>query len=284
MKNNSRWLLLMDSPRSAAYNMAKDEYCLQKALKEGRPVLRLYQWDGPALSAGRNQKIERELRLAECSRAAIPIVRRITGGRGVLHGADLTYSVAAPNERGVYGAGLMAIYRQIAGVLLHFLRSLGLEPTVQPHRGRERVELSSPVCFATPSAFEILIQGKKLVGSAQRLLPKGFLQHGSIPLKPQYARLATLFKGVTPEGLREVMTDLESLGPCSGSGGGAGLTVEELSGRLVEAFESVLQAAFDQEPWRDSDEAAVTALTAGYPLLNLPDREIPSAGEASGEG
>ncbi|NIR96673.1 MAG: hypothetical protein GWO39_00800, partial [Gammaproteobacteria bacterium] len=92
------------------------------------------------------------------------------------------------------------------------LRELGCEPEVKAYTGRQRVALADPICFATPSAFEILVGGRKLLGSAQRLLPKAFLQHGSLPLAPQWALLARLFRHADARALRDQMTDLQTVG------------------------------------------------------------------------
>jgi len=255
------WLFHCDPPASGAHNMAKDEFCLEQAARTGRPVLRLYRWERLTLSVGRAQKLERELRLEACRAAGIPLVRRITGGRAVLHGGDLTYAVAAPAHEPRFQGGIMAIYREISAVFVHFLRDLGLDPQVKCYSGRERGELASPVCFATPSAFEILVAGRKLVGSAQRLQARGFLQHGSIPLAPQADTLARVFRGADADGLRATMTDLATLR------GAQPLPVAEVADRLARSFAAVMDTTLEPAPWGETEAARVRGLEAGYPYL-----------------
>ncbi len=263
------WLLYQDGPGSPSQNMAKDDYILAHAASRGVPVLRLYQWDRLTLSVGRGQKVSRSIDEAACDREGIPLVRRITGGRAVLHGSDLTYSVAAPTSLPFFQGGILTIYRNISQVFVSFFHRLGYDPQVKTYSGHERAVLSSPICFSTPSAFEIMIEGKKLVGSAQRLMPNAFLQHGSIPLSPQSALLARLFLNADEDEVSAQMTDLESLGLMGSH------SLGELRGILVECFADVLEAEFDEVPWEPEDEAGVKALMNAYPFLsdNRPSGE-----------
>lgn len=255
------WRLILDSPRSASHNMAKDEVCLRRAVSEGQGVIRLYGWEGLVLSVGRNQRVDRQIDLEACREAGIPLIRRITGGRAVLHGEDLTYSVAGPTGRGGFATGIMEIYREISKVFQTFFRELGFDPEVKAYSGRERAEMASAVCFSTPSAFEIVIGGKKIVGSAQRLLADGFLQHGSLPLRPQHHWLARVFKGVSEREVGEQMTDLETLGVWGK------LDLEQIRQRLVDAFGKSLGVTPAPAAWGERDDAAVAALEPAYPLL-----------------
>ncbi len=265
-----RWDLHLDADGAPAYNMAKDEYCLERTLQTGRPSLRLYGWDRLALSLGRAQNMERELDLAACTANGVELVRRITGGRAVLHGSDLTYAVTAPTALPAFSGGILSIYREISRALVAFLRSLGCEPQVKAYTARERARLSSPICFVTPSAFEILADGRKLIGSAQRRLPRAFLQHGSIPLAPQAELLARLVRGAAAEALRGQMTDLETLGVIGA------VSISEVRQRLVQAFSDELGAAFQPAQWGDDDAVRV--------LRGMGDYPPPQAQRAAPEG
>jgi lipoyl(octanoyl) transferase len=252
------WDLHSDAPRTAAHNMAKDAWCLERSRRTGRPALRLYAWERLTLSVGRSQRIGREIDVAACRAAGVPLVRRITGGRAVLHGSDLTYAVTAPTALPGFGGGIMAIYRSLSRVFVRFLSDLGCAPEVKAYTGRERLELASPICFSTPSAFEILVGGRKLVGSAQRLLADAFLQHGSLPLAPQWELLSRLFRGADAAALREQMTDLESLGVLPAHG------EPELRERLAAAFAAELGVRLVPAAWDEADEAGVRGLEAAY--------------------
>ncbi len=245
--------------------MAKDEYLLRAAARWERPVLRLYGWHPMTLSVGRNQRVEEEIDLAACRREGVAVVRRSTGGWAVLHGTDLTYAVAAPASAG-FGGTIMEAYRSLAEVFVRLFAELGFRPEVQSYGGRERARRASPICFATPSAYELLIGGKKLVGSAQRRRPDGFLQHGSIPLRRQNELLARLFRGATAETIEAAMTDLETLDLWRR------LTPAEFQGKLLDAFERVFRAEWCEMPWTEEDERAVGSLEERYRPIGEEDR------------
>ncbi len=265
------WRLYLDGAADGRINMAKDALLLQRAVTEGRAVLRLYAWDRPTLSVGRAQKVERQVDLAACAARSIPVVRRETGGRAVLHGTDITYAIAAPLSDPRFAGGIPGIYQEISRAFLRFFDELGLGPQAKAYAGRERAETASPVCFVTPSAFEILLRGKKIVGSAQRQVPRAFLQHGSIPLEPQHTVLSGIFLGAEAGQIAAQMTDLRSEG-CYPR-----LNVEELRKRLVDAFAAVFGIVFEPVPWGAADAAAVAGHTAAFPWMEPTAAEAPAA-------
>lgn len=258
------WIFLADKANSGPYNMAKDQALLALAAKSNQAILRFYQWSQPTLSVGRTQKLEREIDLEACRRLNIPLVRRATGGQAVLHGYDLTYSVSAPLNLPLLGTGVMGIYGALSQIFVKFFSELKLEPTIMRYSGRQRVSQGSAICFAVPSAFEIMIGGKKLVGSAQRQTPKAFLQHGSIPLAPQADMLRLLFKRSPATDLSEKMTDLTTLGILPG------ISLEQLQNRLLKCF--ALQ--WNQDPaenvWNDEIEAETGHLISEFPEITPP--------------
>jgi lipoate-protein ligase A len=263
------WWLIDDPPGRASRNLAKDAHLFAGSARRDRPVLRLYEWDRPALSLGRNQRIQGAIDAAACARAGVPLVRRMTGGWAVLHGADLTYSVTAPlaaGGEGPFGSSILSTYRAIAEVFLRLFRELGYSPAMHPYSARDRAGMASPICFQTPSACELLIDGKKLVGSAQRRRPEAFLQHGSIPAQPQQDLLARLFVNAEGKTVREAMTDLASLGVWER------LTPREFRDRLIGAFAEVFGSNWAPLPWGVDDEAGVAALEPRYaPILTAPE-------------
>ncbi|MEN8183471.1 MAG: octanoyltransferase [Myxococcota bacterium] len=201
----SAWRLLRHGPGPGSWNMGVDEALLAGAAR-GQPSLRVYRWDGPWLSLGYAQPLDRERRVA-CEAAGVAIVRRVTGGRAVLHGGDLTYAVAAPLRWAPGDVGRS--YALIAGGLLAAMRRLGLEAAcVAPTPGARRAPDFD--CFASAGGHEIVCDGLKLCGSAQRRTAAALLQHGSLRLQPDppEARRAA---GLEPEGA----TSLLELGaPC----------------------------------------------------------------------
>ncbi|HEY5656514.1 MAG TPA: biotin/lipoate A/B protein ligase family protein, partial [Myxococcota bacterium] len=172
------WRLLVDGDASGPWNMGVDDALLVSAVRDLRATLRFYTWRGPWLSVGYAQTVT-EARRAACEAAGLGIVRRLTGGRAVLHGGDLTYAIAAPAER--LPKGLRASYGLVSDALCRALRALGAPAQRQP---AARVGGPSFDCFALPAAEEICAGDRKLVGSAQRRAGGAVLQHGSIRVTP----------------------------------------------------------------------------------------------------
>jgi lipoyl(octanoyl) transferase len=167
----SDWVLLIDPVgRTGRYNMETDEALLDRVVRSGGAFLRLYRWDPPTLSIGRNQRIEEP---------HVPVVRRPTGGKAVWHDNEVTYAVAAPI--GLFGS-LRNAYCEIHTLLATALRSLGVDAILAPDRPTHPPPDGSTSCFASPVGGEILVAGRKLVGSAQVRRAGAFLQHGSILL------------------------------------------------------------------------------------------------------
>jgi lipoate-protein ligase A len=166
--------------RSGAENMAIDAELLDRADRTGASFLRLYRFDPPCLSLGRNEPAA-HYDHTEIARRGLDVVRRPTGGRAVWHEHEVTYAVAAPIA---LFRGLRTAYRAIHARLAAALRSLGVDATLALHHPPpSSAVLRQPVpCFAIPAAGEILVAGRKLVGSAQVRKRSAFLQHGSILL------------------------------------------------------------------------------------------------------
>ena len=153
--------------------MVADDALLDEAERNGTRLLRLYRWDPPTLSVGRNQSIE------GLASGAVPIVRRPTGGQAVWHEHEVTYAVAAPIA--TFGS-LRGAYREVHGRLAQALRSLGVDATLASLPAGRPSERRLAACFAASVGGETLVHGRKLVGSAQVRRRGAFLQHGSILL------------------------------------------------------------------------------------------------------
>ncbi|PKN92506.1 MAG: lipoate--protein ligase family protein [Chloroflexi bacterium HGW-Chloroflexi-6] len=184
----SDWRLILDAPAPGAWNMAVDEAILEHAGRgDSRPTLRLYAWQPACLSLGYAQPYTDvdESRLAA---HGWDVVRRPTGGRAILHTDELTYSVTtAPNEPIMEGTVLES-YNRIAGALLAACHSLDLPVSMEQHAPPAEATKGA-VCFEVPSAYEIVLDGKKLIGSAQARKREGILQHGSLPLHGDLTRI-----------------------------------------------------------------------------------------------
>lgn len=185
MANEGDWRLIDSGPGSAGWNMAVDEAMLLISSEGGcPPTLRFFSWDMPSLSIGSFQDIS-ELDMTKLNSGGIPLVRRPTGGRAVLHDSELTYSVACPIPSGFFPSDLMGSYKVIGSCFLAGLKKAGLDAalvpvTKNPDRKRRETPGRDPLCFSSPSWYEVLAGGKKLIGSAQRRLKGSFLQQGSL--------------------------------------------------------------------------------------------------------
>jgi len=172
-----QWRVISDSALPGSYNMALD-HALARELTAGTAVLRLYRWERPTLSFGRNEPAEGLYDVAAARSLGVDFVRRPTGGRAVLHDEELTYAVVV--EVGALG-GLRETYRRINEALVVGLRTMGapveLASATSPVPG-----LGAGPCFDVPADGEVVANGRKLVGSAQVRIGRAILQHGSIIL------------------------------------------------------------------------------------------------------
>ncbi len=256
------WRLIQNRGGSGPFHMGLDEAMLRNASEFGRATLRLYTWSGPWLSLGYAQRRMAPERWEACRKAEVAIVRRTTGGRAVLHGMDLTYSVAAPEamlRRGLHGA-----YDQVADALLAGLCGLGVaEAQRAAGEGAASGEASFD-CFAQPAGDEIVAGGRKLIGSAQRRSGGAVLQHGSIRVGadlPSVARAA----GVA-DGLAISLAEL-----------GHTFAEESLRNALVCGFAEVFGCEFDEqqpEAW-ECEQAEERCERHRHDPLSAPSSRVP---------
>ena len=174
-----------------AFNMAADEVLLEQTKGEHTTILRLFQWNPWTLSLGKHQSLA-DVDLEACSRNNIMVVRRLTGGRAVLHAQELTYSICIPSKSEEFGMH-HEIAARIGQSLCYGLQSLGADVQWM-NKGRKVVGHRTPLCFASVARGEILWQGKKVVGSAQRVMDDVILQHGSILLDNAHQQIVDLLK------------------------------------------------------------------------------------------
>ena len=227
------WRLIDDAvPRPGPANMAIDQALLESVQAGGRPALRFYRWRPACLSFGRNQPARGLCDRAAAARRGVDIVRRPTGGLAVLHDRELTYAVAVPvgtlgTPRETYRAlnrALMAGLRELgleaelaapapawaAAVPMPAARNRGPSPAPQPRAGSSAhasvavatpagaLRTAAPSCFQAPAPGEVVVGGRKLVGSAQRVERRTILQHGSLLLEGDQALVAELMAGPPP--------------------------------------------------------------------------------------
>jgi lipoate-protein ligase A len=192
------WRLLITPPARGAWNMAVDESILETMGGSGSlPTLRLYAWEPACLSLGYAQPLT-DVDIPRLHAHGWEMVRRPTGGRAVLHIDELTYSVIAPLHEPRVAGTVLESYRRLAQALVQALNLLTFTSSTSAGRLPVQVNenspaphapVANPVCFEVPSTYEITVDGKKLVGSAQARRKEGVLQHGSLPLYGDLTRI-----------------------------------------------------------------------------------------------
>jgi lipoyl(octanoyl) transferase len=182
------WRLLITPPATGAWNMALDQAILEHIGRgESLPTLRLYAWDPACLSLGHAQPFD-DVDTARLRERGWEVVRRLTGGRAILHTDEITYSVIAPNDDPRLAGTVLESYNRLAQSLLLAVRILDVPVEIKEGKAGNG-GAPNPVCFEVPSTYEITVDGRKLIGSAQARKKEGVLQHGSLPLTGDLSRI-----------------------------------------------------------------------------------------------
>ena len=181
----SEGLVIVDPPLSGEQNMAIDEALLRSVKPDWPVVLRIYRWDRPTLSLGHFQRIEDRSQHPLLSK--LPWVRRRTGGGAIVHDQELTYSVLLPNRVGYPSKGHSeSLYRDIHLSFVEKLTFLGWDARLSETCTCSTSEHGNPqpfLCFSRRSPVDLIVNGDKILGSAQRRSAAGLLQHGSFLLR-----------------------------------------------------------------------------------------------------
>ena len=248
-----RWSVWIDGAHEGTLNMARD-HALADTLEAGHAFVRFYSWRRPTVSLGRNEPGRGLWDLDRIAGEGMEVVRRPTGGRAVLHDRELTYSVVVPAE----GPGSMrALYRSINQALVVGLVRLGVPASLAPRRGRPASPAAGP-CFHEPAEGEVVVDGRKLVGSAQVRMGDTLLQHGSILVEADQDGLEVLQRVPRPPGADVRVTCLADwVEPLPDR--------VELAGALISAFMEVIPGdwhALEGAP--NLNEALESRLEAHY--------------------
>jgi len=179
------WNFINTGSHDPYYNMAMDEALLNFVSRgEIDPVVRFYTWNPATLSVGYFQRLKKEIDIDKVKEKGFGLVRRQTGGRGVLHDKELTYSVIVPESHPNMPSTITEAYRVISEGLLEGFKLLGFDAYFAiPRSKEEREKLKQPrsaVCFDAPSWYELVVEGRKIAGSAQTRQKGVILQHGSL--------------------------------------------------------------------------------------------------------
>lgn len=278
----AQWRMLAASDLPSAYSMALDEALLDSVINNGTPTVRFYTWRPATLSLGVNQPV-REIDRDETARRNFDLVRRLTGGRAVLHQHELTYSVIAPENDPRVSGGVVESYRKISAALVDGLRSLGVDVALaEPSKAMFRAMIESrraaesldgaddtsigtaahgAVCFDASSAYEVTVGKRKLVGSAQARRGGAILQHGSILLDIDWDAWVSVFAYATPAGKERAHLKLPTRMTSLSEQLNRPITAAEVQAALVPAFERTLNITLDPGPLSLEEQAAITHLT-----------------------
>jgi len=201
------WRLIKDGYHNGFMNMAIDE-AIMIAHREGlvSPTIRFYQWSPPAVSLGYFQDLKKEIDIDACQDMGVDIVRRPTGGKAVLHDKELTYSFVIKEDHPLVNDSILETYKKISGGIIRGLSYLGVKAALVPVReklkndslNKEKIsKILHPdiksICFSVPSQYEVQVNGKKIVGSAQVRKGGIVLQHGSLLIKLEKDKLFSVF-------------------------------------------------------------------------------------------
>ena len=247
------WRLIIDEARTGATNMAIDETLFESVQAGGRPVLRLYHWNPPCLSLGRNQVADRSIAARAAARGA-QVVRRPTGGLAVYHDREVTYAVIGPVT--LLGRPREA-YARINRALVAAIRGLGAPATLAAGARRAAAPATSAglPCFAAAAAGEVMVRDRKLVGSAQRCVAHVILQHGSILLDGDQTA-ADVRVEAAAVAVPASMTLREAIGRAPAR--------EDVRARVVRAFEEEFGIVFIEDAAARSETERSRALAARY--------------------
>ncbi len=182
----SSWYFIEEQgPLSPSRNMAVDEHLFNICHKIKAGFFRIYSWDRPSFSIGVSQKVSKTVDLEFINNNDYGFVRRITGGKTVLHNDEITYSVVSSEEKFFKDNDLYRSYSLIADIILKTLIRSGIKAELS-NGSPSFLSRSSNPCFSFPTPNEIEVNGKKIVGSAQKRDKTALLQHGSMPLSMNY--------------------------------------------------------------------------------------------------
>jgi len=230
------WDFINSPPQSGKINMDTDAQLLSDYLvgKIG-PTFRIYQWDSPTISLGRFQQADETLYLDKCDEDNVKYVQRMTGGGAIYHSPyEITYSLVCHDFHIGEKMPVKQTYKVLCGFIIEFYRRLGLNTAFAidvVSSEQEQLGVKSMLCFAAKEEYDIVINGYKIGGNAQKRVKHVIFQHGSIPIKFDGLPLQKYIKGV-PDDIDTRATSLTSLGISQ--------SVEELRRILKESFFDVI--------------------------------------------
>ncbi len=261
--------IINDGPHSTAFNMAADLYLLSLCEESATAVaVRIYSWEKPSITLGIRENPGETLDLNALAADGVEWIRRPTGGRSVLHDHDITYSCVFSAGIKEMGTTLMETYGVISTCLMDGLRKAGIhcrahDSPLDSYSSRSSARLP---CFLSPNRHEIMADGKKLLGSAQKRSAKAVLQHGSIPLTPAFRSLPDYLLASAAQ--REEQKRLLLAKTTSVSEVLPAFDAASLTQRLITGFKETLPFPFKELPWSMQEREEIIRLSENAEFLS----------------
>ncbi|MCK5535149.1 lipoate--protein ligase family protein [bacterium] len=239
---SKKWRLIQTGFSDLYNNMAIDEALLMEHYRGNTlPTLRIYGWNPPAFSLGYFQDVRQELDIERCTRQGINFVRRITGGGIIFHHQEVTYSFICSREEMEMLPGVKGSYKTICSFLINMYKKLGIEAyfAVEGKVEGEKLGKPSSFCFASKEEYDILINGKKIGGNAQKRRKGLIFQHGSIPLKLNIDEVTPFLKKKSGRIKKRICSLSEVMGK--------EVSFNEIQLKLIESFRETFSVNLREE-------------------------------------
>ncbi|MFH0855818.1 MAG: lipoate--protein ligase family protein [Candidatus Omnitrophota bacterium] len=235
-----KFRLIRTHPETGVYNMALDEKIFNRYLEDGIPVFRLYRWKAPSFTYGVSQQPGREIDSKRCISDGVEVVKRITGGGILFHHDEITYSFVCDKRDVGEPQEVLVSYKRICAFLIRFYESLGLQANFAlESAGFQDRCVPHELCSASYEKYDIVINGRKIGGNAQKRRRRVIFQHGSIPCSIDWGYARRYLKSL-PEDISLSVTALgEELAAVPDK-----VKLEE---KLIDAFACSFGACFMQE-------------------------------------
>lgn len=240
-----KWRLIETGLSSAEWNMAVDEALLDNFSDDDLPILRIYRWK-PSISLGRFSKVKDNLNLKIIKEKNLSIVRRMSGGGILIHGDDISYGLIL-SRNSIKTRGIKDNYRYLCKFLITLYKKLGHNVLFADEIHIESKK--SAICLAGIEDYDIIIDGKKIGGNAQRYTKNALLQHGSIPIRVDDTQLETL---IFETSWLNTISSLEKLGTL--------LKYEKLIELIKEVFSETFNVNFTSDKLSIQEEESVKKL------------------------
>jgi lipoyl(octanoyl) transferase len=220
--------------------MAQDENIFKRYLEDGIGVFRLYRWRNPSFTYGFSQDPEKEIDLNQCAADSIEVAKRMTGGGILFHNDEITYSFVCSKSDLGEPKNVFVAYRDICQFLLRFYESLGLTPEFALNAAGFNKRCSPhQLCSAAHEKYDIVINGKKIGGNAQKRRREVIFQHGSVPYRVKWDFVRRYLHSL-PEDVSAYTTTLaEELKFVPG--------IDVLEQKLIDAFSRANHVNFIEE-------------------------------------